>query len=126
MGRLIARRSSEVPWQANRATKVDGKDQTLLRSKLYLNPARDPAMLRLVEYMPGYTEPRHRHMAAEIVYVVSGSVDIDGTLYEAGDALWIDAHTEYGPLTAGPQGMTFLLIRQGPADLIPGEPGPAR
>ena len=122
MGEVIARRGADVAWVGSRQVEVDGKSRSVLRSKIYLNPAKDPAMLRLVEYSPGYLEPRHRHTADEIVYILSGTVDIDGTRYEAGDALWIGAHTEYGPLTAGPEGMTFLLIRQGAATLIPSNP----
>ena len=119
MDGVIARRGSQVEWQSSRQAVVEGKPQSVLRSKLYLNPAKDPAMLRLVEYSPGYSEPRHRHTAAEIVYIIAGEVDIDGVAYREGDALWIGANEEYGPLTAGPAGMTFLLVRQKAADLIP-------
>lgn len=53
MPQLIARRSTDVEWAANHFTEIDGRKVPVLNSKLYLNPARDPAYLRLVEYCPG-------------------------------------------------------------------------
>ena len=118
MGQVIARRGKDIQWMGNRSMEVNGEVKPGIRSKLYLNPARDPAMFRLVEYAAGYTEPKHRHNADEIVYVVAGEVDIGGTRYEAGDPLWIEADTDYGPLRAGPNGMTFILVRQKEANYV--------
>ncbi len=111
MGKVIAKRNADVGWVSNRHKEQSGVKNLIMRSKLYFNPAIEPAMLRYVEYLPGCVEPKHSHTIDEVVYIVAGEMDIGGTLYAAGDALWIEAKTEYGPLTAGPEGATFLLFR---------------
>ena len=123
MGRVIAKRGAELEWFHNRhREEADGTRTLTMRSKFYFNPAREPAMLRYVEYLPGCTEPRHSHTEDEVVFITAGEMDIEGTIYRAGDALWIEAKTEYGPLVAGPEGATFLLFRKGIADYVP-KPG---
>ena len=58
MGQVIARRGKDIQWMGNRSMEVNGEVKPGIRSKLYLNPARDPAMFRLVEYVPPATRSR--------------------------------------------------------------------
>jgi quercetin dioxygenase-like cupin family protein len=88
-------------------------------NKLYFDGSKDPVHLRLVRYAPGYTEPAHSHGSSEVIYLVSGDLRIGDQQYVAGDALYLEAHTVYGPLSAGESGTEFVLFRTAPGDYIP-------
>jgi hypothetical protein len=60
---------------------------------------------------PGYTLFRHGHPCQRFEVVIQGSLDIgDGRTAKAGDIFTADAHTLYGPHTAGPEGCTTIEI----------------
>ena len=119
MGRVLARRGEEISWQEGREVEINGKKQWGLRTRRYFAPTVDPVYFNRVNYAAGYTEPPHSHTVDEIIYIMEGELQVGDTRYIAGDTLWIEANTVYGPLTAGPQGMTFLLIRNAPAEYVP-------
>jgi quercetin dioxygenase-like cupin family protein len=118
MGESRIRRGEEVAWEENKHGLINGKQQWQIRNKFYFDPKKTPALLRLVEYAPGYTEKAHSHTAAEVIYVVDGELRVPGATFKSGDALLIDADTVYGPLEAGPQGLKFLLVRFAPAEMV--------
>jgi hypothetical protein len=92
---------------------------------------------------PNYTLFRHGHPCQRFEIVIQGSLDIgDGRVASVGDTFTADAHTLYGPHTAGPEGCTtieifsalegmFRLLYEGPdgemlmADALQGEMPPA-
>jgi hypothetical protein len=42
-----------------------------------------------------------------------GEITVGDQTYGAGTSIFIGRHTVYGPLTAGPEGVTFLNLRTG-------------
>ena len=60
----------------------------------------------------GYEVPPHKHGHDELIMVIEGSLVMDGgpTLGPL-DSMALEAGHEYG-FTAGPDGMTFVTIRQ--------------
>ncbi len=76
---------ADVPWTP---AAVPGLDFKLLH--------RDEAngyTTRLLRFAPGSTYPSHRHGATEEVFIVSGSVVLNGVTLQAGDYCRSDADT---------------------------------
>jgi len=49
---------------------------------------------------PGAASAPHHHLGAEEFYVIEGELeDHDGTVYRAGDVVWLDAGTEHNSTT---------------------------
>jgi uncharacterized RmlC-like cupin family protein len=61
----------------------------------------------------GYTSEAHFHDHDQFQVVVAGSVDMAGEILGPGDVHYTDAGTPYGPFTAGPDGLTLMVIRPG-------------
>jgi hypothetical protein len=60
---------------------------------------------------PNYTLFRHGHPCQRFEIVIQGSLEIgDGRTAHPGDTFTADAHTLYGPHTAGPEGCTTIEI----------------
>lgn len=58
-----------------------------------------------------YTLFRHGHPCQRFEIVVQGSLEIgDGRTANVGDTFTADAHTLYGPHTAGPEGCTTIEV----------------
>jgi hypothetical protein len=72
----------------------------------------------LSEYDPNVVIEPHSHDAAELMYVLEGDFTVDGRRCGPGTVLRFPAHTVYGPLTAGPDGTRFLVVRTGQARTI--------
>jgi hypothetical protein len=62
---------------------------------------------------PGYTSEAHFHDHDQFQVVVAGSVDMAGEILGPGSVHYTDARTPYGPFTAGPDGLTLMVIRPG-------------
>ena len=64
----------------------------------------------------GYTVPMHSHDHDEMIVLLDGSCTMlgGGPTLAAHDSMVLRGGYEYG-FTAGPDGMTFLTIRTGPA-----------
>lgn len=64
----------------------------------------------------GFHIPAHSHSHDELLYVLAGSVEVEGTgeVYGPNDCAAVPAGHEYG-LVAGADGLTFLTIRTGEA-----------
>jgi quercetin dioxygenase-like cupin family protein len=107
------RRDENVPWEENRLSGSGTSATWGVRTKPYFDPAETGMMLRLVEYAPGYMVEAHSHAAPEAMYITRGEMRIGDHTYGPGDALYIDPETVYGPLTAGSQGVQFLLAFAG-------------
>lgn len=61
-------------------------------------------------YAPHWTEVRHRHPEDEVLVIVQGEVTVESNVYRAPTVLFVGRHTLYGPLTSGPEGVTFYRI----------------
>lgn len=70
------------------------------------------------ELPAGFHIPAHSHSHDELLYVLSGSVEVEGTgeVYGPNDCAVVAAGHEYG-LIAGDAGLTFLTIRTAVADV---------
>ena len=114
MGAIHARRGETISWEENRTS--EGGAQALrwgVRTKPYFDPAEVGMMLRVVEYAPDWVVEPHSHAASEIIYILEGEVRVGQESYGPGDAIHIEPNTVYGPLTAGRQGVRFVLLFTG-------------
>jgi quercetin dioxygenase-like cupin family protein len=69
---------------------------------------------QVVKLPPGFEAPVHSHDHAEVFMVLEGSCEFDGQPMERFDLTVVEANQPYG-FTAGPDGLSFLVVRQGAA-----------
>jgi len=69
---------------------------------------------QVVKLPPGFAAPVHSHDHAEVFMVLEGSCEFDGEPMERFDLTVVDANQPYG-FTAGPDGLSFLVVRRGAA-----------
>ena len=67
-------------------------------------------MVVMVEFPPGAQVDPHTHTADYVEVVIAGSQMVTGRWHHAGDLRTVRAGTGYGPLVAGPEGATVMLI----------------
>jgi anti-sigma factor ChrR (cupin superfamily) len=63
----------------------------------------------LIRLAPGSEIPRHRHVRVEDIFILEGSLEVDGVTMRAGE----HCHAEVGSLhsaSRSPSGCTFLLV----------------
>ena len=71
--------------------------------------AGSPTVVK-VSFPPGSRVESHTHACDYCEILLEGSETVTRTLHRAGDILIRKAGTVYGPLIAGPEGVTKLLI----------------
>ena len=69
---------------------------------------------QVVRLPPGFEAPEHSHDHAEIFMVLEGSCRFDGEPMGRFDMVVVAADEPYG-FVAGPEGLSFLVVRQGAA-----------
>ena len=69
---------------------------------------------QVVRLPPGFEAPEHSHDHAEIFMVLEGSCRFDGESMGRFDMAVVAADEPYG-FVAGPEGLSFLVVRQGAA-----------
>jgi redox-sensitive bicupin YhaK (pirin superfamily) len=69
---------------------------------------------QVVRMPPGFVAPVHSHDHSEVFMVLEGSCTFDGESMGRFDLAVVEADQPYG-FTAGPEGLSFLVVRQGPA-----------
>jgi hypothetical protein len=69
------------------------------------NSARFVAHTR---YDPGLVLARHAHKSDALIYILDGEVQIGDRRCPAGTLIVLEKDDFFGPLTAGPEGCTFL------------------
>jgi hypothetical protein len=74
MSGFTVKRSSDMAWEKN----VLGSTVTRLRT--------DGAMLTIVHGRRGDVVPAHGYSRGSVTYVVTGRIDVDGIVLQAGDA----------------------------------------
>ena len=72
--------------------------------------SREPQAF-LVEYVPGRVLRKHFHDVDEFQLVVAGDGVLGHHRLQVGTLHFARAHTGYGPIVAGPQGLSFLTLR---------------
>ena len=70
----------------------------------------DAPVIGYSKWPPGRTVPPHTHSSDYVEIILEGSQRIGKTWHKAGDVRMVKAGTGYGPLTAGPEGVTFLVV----------------
>lgn len=70
--------------------------------------------VQTVRIPPRFEAPSHRHDHAEVFMVLDGSCEFNGTPLARFDLAVVEADEPYG-FTAGPEGVQFLVTRQGKA-----------
>jgi quercetin dioxygenase-like cupin family protein len=69
---------------------------------------------QVVRMPPGFEAPVHSHDHAEVFMVLEGSCTFDGQPMGRHDLTVVAANEPYG-FTAGPEGLSFLVVRNGAA-----------
>jgi quercetin dioxygenase-like cupin family protein len=69
---------------------------------------------QVVRMPPGFDAPVHSHDHAEIFMVLEGSCTFDGQPMGRNDMTVVAANEPYG-FVAGPDGLSFLVVRNGAA-----------
>lgn len=70
--------------------------------------------VQTVRLPAGFEAPVHRHSHAEVFMVLEGSCVFEGERMDRFDVTVVEAGESYG-FTAGPDGVQFLVTRQGKA-----------
>ena len=83
---VTAVRTSEAPWQA---APIEGAE-----FKVISRDADRHYTTRLVRFAPGTSYPTHRHGGTEEIFVLEGSVLVNGVLLKAGDYCRSEAGTD--------------------------------
>jgi quercetin dioxygenase-like cupin family protein len=76
---------------------------------------------QVVKMPPGFEAPVHSHDHEEIFMVLDGSCTFDGEDMSRHDMTVVDAGSPYG-FVAGPDGLSFLVVRRGAAAFAAVEP----
>jgi len=66
-----------------------------------------------VHYPPNFHVPPHTHNVAYAEIVVAGTVEVTRRSYGPGDIRVVGAGTGYGPVVAGPDGATVIIVFDG-------------
>lgn len=100
------------PWDASGETERG-------TAILQLNPARPRGVGFYIYRMePGAVSAAHRHEGAEEFLVVEGTlIDNDGTVYEAGDLVWLAPGTEHNSRTE--TGCLIAVFAEGGETAVP-------
>jgi mannose-6-phosphate isomerase-like protein (cupin superfamily) len=69
---------------------------------------------QVVRFPADFAAPPHSHDHAEVFVVLEGSCTFDGQPMARHDSTVVSADETYG-FTAGGEGLTFLVVRNGPA-----------
>jgi len=69
---------------------------------------------QVVRLPPNFEAPVHSHDHAEVFMVLEGSCTFDGEPMTRFDLTVVEANQPYG-FTAGPDGLSFFVVRQGVA-----------
>lgn len=78
---------------------------------------------QVVRMPPGFEAPMHSHDHDEIFMVLDGSCVFDDEPMARHDMTVVDAGSPYG-FTAGPEGLSFLVVRRGAAAFAAVDPDP--
>jgi mannose-6-phosphate isomerase-like protein (cupin superfamily) len=81
----------------------------------FLHVAKGEPHITVRIWGPETNIPIHSHPVNEMFYVIEGEMVIGDTVYKAGDMVYIEKGTPYGPTTA-PKGVTALRYAEAGQD----------
>jgi mannose-6-phosphate isomerase-like protein (cupin superfamily) len=108
MGNIVYVDETEVAWQYPPLKPGMKEGDPRVLYKRLLNETEGGPRVYLSQYEPGHEEPRHSHREGEVLYVLDGEANIEGTTLRPGMMVYVDGSTEYGPIKAGAAGLTFV------------------
>jgi len=105
MGKVIIKRERDAGW-----APIEGMPEV---SRRFVFDGDDgvPEVF-LVRRDKSFVGPVHSHSQDEVIYVLEGDVTVGEEHCPTGTVLFVEKDTMYGPLRSGPNGVTFLNIRQ--------------
>jgi quercetin dioxygenase-like cupin family protein len=111
---LKIRDSREITWKTVREAvpeRAANYERPLADSKVAHHDPSSTEALQLVEadYLSGVQIPVHSHKEAEIMYVLSGSIVMDGRELKSGSSVFIAPGTPYG-FSAGHDGVRLAFF----------------
>jgi hypothetical protein len=117
MGKAIIKHIDEASWILGKPRRDDG---TLENASHFIGDMEKGPWIHVnsVEPNSAPSEP-HSHNMDEVIYVVEGSITIGDRTYGPGTVIAIEKDTAYD-FTSGPEGLRFLNIRPGRANLTMG------
>jgi hypothetical protein len=91
------------------------EDLTIQIATLVLGDESDAGapQINYIKWPPHLQVDPHSHDRAYCEIILAGSQRVGKTWYHPGHARIVNAGTGYGPLQAGPDGCTFLVISDG-------------
>ena len=103
----------DMGWRNVKAQRnADGTD-SFVREKWFAF-SNDPQYLSLyAEYDPGMIVRRHGHYSPHIVFVIAGSATFGDRECPAGTHIELPFGAAFGPVVAGPDGVTFFEVMLG-------------
>lgn len=103
----------DMGWRNVRAQRnADGSD-AFVREKWFAF-SNEPQYLSLyAEYDPGMIVRRHGHYSPHIVFVIKGSATFGDRECPAGTHIELPFGAAFGPVIAGPEGVTFFEVMLG-------------
>ncbi|EHJ61466.1 cupin domain-containing protein [Novosphingobium pentaromativorans] len=102
--------ADDVEWREVLAQDHAGRRVSVREKWLELTPR---CMAFLAEWDPGMTVSLHGHYATNTIFVLSGSMTVGDRECPAGTHITLDIGVPYGPLTAGPEGVTLYEVMVG-------------
>ena len=110
----------DLPWQEVRALE-DGAGHRLAAREKFLEFS-EQRMSLYAEWDPGMIVHRHGHNSEQIVFVIDGSVEIDGRECGPGTFMVLEQGATMGPMIAGPNGVRMFESYDGDPRSWPADP----
>ena len=104
---------ADMGWRNVKAQRnADGSEAFVREKWLAFSP--DPQYLSLyAEYDPGMIVRRHGHFSPHVVFVITGSAMFGDRVCPAGTHIELPDGAAFGPVVAGPEGVTFFEVMMG-------------
>jgi hypothetical protein len=104
---------ADVPWQqVKRQRNADGSEASVWEK--WLAFSSDPPYLSLyARYDAGMIVRRHGHYSPHVVFVIDGEITVGDRVCPAGTHIELPLGAAFGPLRAGPGGVTLFEVMMG-------------
>lgn len=109
----------DVPWVEVKAQSHRGRRVSVWEKFLEWTPDR---LVIHARYDPGMVVEAHGHASDHYVYVIDGEVTIGDRICGPGTHVALPVGAVFGPLIAGPEGVTLYEIMCGDPRAIPADP----
>jgi hypothetical protein len=103
----------DVPWQQVKAQRNADGTTAYVREKWFAFSADPPYLSIYAEYDPGMVVRRHGHYCPHIVFVLEGSATFGDRECPVGTHIELPYGAAFGPVVAGPDGVTFFEVMLG-------------